>query len=149
MGTVTVFVIYTAFTLNCFFSPYCIHRVSLKKSLCISVYGYILFLASGVIATSCKRYPTLHWCQTSFIYSANMLGAIACGSSAAVIWVAASSYISCSARDETHKNHLFGVFGACALGSHLFGNLSTVLLLHYFDHLVYFGLLFGLAFLSA
>lgn len=78
-----------------------------------------------------------------------MVGAVACGCCAAVIWVAASSYISSSAEDEHQKNQLFGVFGACALGSHLFGNMSTVLLLHYFDHLVYFGLLFGLAILSA
>jgi len=71
-----------------------------------------------------------------------------CGFAASVIWPSASAYISKEAGNTENKELYFSIFSSCALGSQLFGNLSTIVILKYFGHMTYFLMLLGLAVLS-
>ena len=148
MGNISLFVVYAAFTLCCLFSPLVIKKVSYKYCIFLSCWGYILFLASGVIACSCENNQNLFYCNETTVTIVNVICSMLCGFAASVIWPSASAYISKEAGNTENKELYFSIFSSCALGSQLFGNLSTIVILKYFGHMTYFLMLLGLAVLS-
>jgi len=99
------------------FSPFIISKLGLKKSICISVFGYIVFLGSGILGCSCELDNTKSWCNSLSIYSINVVASSICGSAAAIIWVASSTYISELSENQDKINLYFGLFTAFTLGS--------------------------------
>jgi len=129
LGNISLFVVYAAFTICCLFSPLVIKKVSYKYSIFISCWGYILFLASGAIACSCELNQDLFYCKGYIITIVNVVCSLLCGFAASVIWPSASAYISDEAGSTENKELYFSIFSSCALGSQLFGNLSTIVIL--------------------
>lgn len=120
---------YVAFTICCLFSPLVIRKVSYKYCIFTACWGYILFLGSGVIACSCEIDSTLFYCKDYVVIIVNIICSLLCGFAASVIWPSASAYISDEAGSSEKKELYFSIFSSCALGSQLFGNLSTILIL--------------------
>ena len=65
-----------------------------------------------------------------------MLGAVFCGASASVIWVAQGSYIS-EISDEESRTKLFGLFWGIMMSSQIFGNILTTFVLGVIGNTVY------------
>jgi len=149
LGNISLFVVYATFALCCLFSPLVIKKVSYKYCIFISCWGYILFLASGVIACSCENNKELFYCNETTVTIVNVVCSFLCGLAASVIWPSASAYISEEADNSENKKLYFSIFSSFALGGQLFGNLSTILILQYFGHMTYFLMLLFLAILSS
>jgi MFS family permease len=88
-----------------------------------------VFLGSGIVGCSCELNNTKSWCNSVSIYCINIISSFICGFSAAVIWVAASTYISELSENQTKLNLYFGLFTAFTLGSQFFGNLLSLFIL--------------------
>jgi MFS family permease len=69
-----------------------------------------------------------------------VLGAMVCGVSAGVLWVAQGIYIGQIA-EENRKSEMFGLFWALMMVSQIFGNLLITFVLGKLSNLTYFMLL--------
>ena len=77
------------------------------------------------------------------VWALVIIGAIICGSSAAILWVAQGSYTS-HVSDEYCKAQLFGLFWALMMSSQIIGNLLITFVLGKMNNLTYFILLTSL-----
>lgn len=88
LGTTSLIVVYGVFGAFTFFAPFVIRLLGFKKSMFVSCIGYALYETAGLIIAFWESAPKgLGW---FFV----IIGAIFCGASASVIWVAQGSYIS-------------------------------------------------------
>jgi MFS family permease len=116
------------------FSSYIIKVSGYKKALFLSSLGYGIFEATGIpIAAGVEMPHILPW---FFV----VLGAVICGISASILWVAQAAYTSQVASVD-RKSELFGLFWALMMSSQITGNLLTTFILGKMSNLVYFILL--------
>ena len=88
LGTASIILLYFVYGAFTFFAPFIIRTFGFKKSMFISSLGYGIFEGAGMIIALTPSLPQpVGWILV-------MLGAVFCGASASVIWVAQGSYIS-------------------------------------------------------
>ena len=130
LGTASIILLYFILGSFTFFSPFIIRTFGFKKSMFISSLGYAIFEGAGMIIALTPSLPQ----PVGRILV--MTGAVFCGASASVIWVAQGSYIS-KISDEESRTKLFGLFWGIMISSQIFGNILTTFVLGLVGNTVY------------
>lgn len=137
LGTASIILLYFVYGVFTFPAPFIIRMLGFKKSMFISSLGYGLFEAAGLVIALWTDMPlALGWV---FV----MVGAVFCGASASVIWVAQGSYIS-EISDTDSKTKLFALFWGIMMSSQIFGSILTTFVLGLIGNTAYFIVLTAL-----
>lgn len=97
----------------------------------ISSLGYGVYEGVGLIIALNEDLPK--WIGWTIV----LLGAVLCGGSASMIWVAQGAYVS-QVAGEARKTELFGLFWSLMMSSQILGNLITTFVLGLVSNVVYF-----------
>lgn len=103
----------------------------------LSSLGYAIFEATGIVVASEVNIPTV------LVWIIVIIGAVLCGISASILWVAQAGYTNATA-SENRKSELFGLFWGLMMSSQIFGNLLTTFVLGKMSTLTYFIVLTAL-----
>lgn len=134
MGQTAVMAIYAAFGVTTLFSSFIVKKLGYKKAMFCASLGYGVFQSTGLLIVTEIDIPH------PVIWVAVILGALICGVSASVLWVAQGAYTS-QVADENRKSQLFGLFWALMMSSQILGNLLITFILGKMSNLIYFILL--------
>lgn len=148
LGNLSMIVIYLVFGVANVFVSKILEFFSYKIAMFVSTWGYILFLLCGALTCSCESHLTLFYCTEGTIVSINLICAAVIGFTAAILWVAATGYVSALSGEDSRAK-FFGIFWALAQSSQITGNGLSAFLLGTGSHFGYFMVLFALALISA
>ena len=137
LGQTAILFLYFAFGIFTVFSSYIIKALGYKKSMFLSSLGYAIFEATGIVVASEVNIPTV------LVWIIVIIGAVLCGISASILWVAQAGYTNATA-SENRKSELFGLFWGLMMSSQIFGNLLTTFVLGKMSTLTYFIVLTAL-----
>lgn len=88
LGQVSILLLYFTFGATTLVTPFLIRKLGYKKVLFISSLGYAVYQGVGLVIALAEGIPrALGWVIV-------LVGAILCGASASMIWVAQGSYVS-------------------------------------------------------
>ena len=88
LGETSILLLYFVFGGATFFSPFVIRTLGHKKAMFFSSLGFSLFEGVGLLVTLWEEMPKyLGWTLV-------LLGAVICGTSASMLWVAQGSYVN-------------------------------------------------------
>lgn len=131
LGETSILLLYFTFGVCTFITPYFIRKFGYKKVMFISSLGYGVYEGVGLIIALNEDLPK--WIGWTLV----LLGAMLCGASASMIWVAQGSYVS-QVAGEARKTELFGLFWSLMMSSQILGNLITTFILGLISNVVYF-----------
>lgn len=89
--------LYGAFGITTLFSSFIVKRLGYKKAMFFSSLGYAIFEATGLLVVTNLNPPH------ELVWIVVIIGAIICGISASVLWVAQGAYTS-QVADENRKS---------------------------------------------
>jgi len=144
LGNTTIMVLYIVLGSSNIIIGKVMDYLTFKRAMFIATWGYILFLAGGVIATSCEDNEDRAICSEGALVALNLIFAAIVGFLSCIIWVAQVGYVSALC-DEHSKAKFFGIFWALLQFSQVLGNVLTAILLNYVSHFTYFIILLILA----
>lgn len=130
LGQTALMFLYGAFGITTIFSSFIVKKLGYKKAMFFSSFGYVIFQAATLLVVANVDLPK------SLVWVAIIFGAIICGISASVLWVAQGAYTS-NVADENRKSELFGLFWALMMSSQILGNLLITFVLGKMSNLVY------------
>ena len=111
-----------------------VKKIGYKKSMFFASLGYAIFESTGFLVVTEAKVPH------ELVWALVIIGAIICGSSSAILWVAQGAYSS-QVADENRKAELFGLFWALMMSSQIIGNLLITFVLGKMSNVTYFILL--------
>lgn len=147
-GKVTALILYISFAVSDFLAPFILTKLSRKHSMFTGALGYTLYVVGGLWLTSCDHYNKNDGiCVGWLIIFVNIIGAMTCGSGAALLWIAQASYVDCCA-NEFNKGKFFGIFWSITQASFILGNVCGAILLKSWNPFVYYIFMFILILVS-
>ena len=100
LGTISIFVLYSIFSINSILVNNYMHKLSIKIILMWSAFGYTVYIASGIWVSLCE--PDIDQksvCSKSVLYFIVIFTSSITGFSAALLWAAQGVYISSIVND--------------------------------------------------
>ena len=94
LGQTAILFLYFAFGIFTVFSSYIIKALGYKKCMFFSSLGYAIFEATGIVVASQLNIPTV------LVWIIVIVGAVLCGISASILWVAQAGYTNAVASEN-------------------------------------------------
>ena len=131
LGQTSIIFVYLAFAIVTLFTSYVIKAFGYKTVMFFSAVGYAIFESTGLL---------IAWdlgLSVPLIWIIVIIGAMICGASASILWVAQGAYTS-QVASEGKKSELFGLFWALMMSSQILGNTITTFVLGKVSNFAYF-----------
>jgi MFS family permease len=141
LGQICFFTVYSALALASFVSTHYLKKMNAKSGLFGSAMTYVGLILAGTLATYCDKYQSdSAICNTSFIFSLNIITAALLGFGGNFLWNCQAVYVNACA-DEKSRGAFNGIFLALMQTSQILSGFVATFVLGYADQFTFYSIL--------